>query len=141
MSATREQWWAAVPAALLAIVATAQLALTHVALLSPWKGGGFGMFATLDGRPFRYARVFVRAPERSEEITVPPSLEDLATAVEILPGEAQFDRLARAVVAREHRQGRPANEVRIEVWRIEFAAGSLIPREHLLRRHEYRAAP
>jgi hypothetical protein len=62
-------------------------------------------------------------------------------AVEILPGEAQLDRLARAVVARERRRGRPADQVRIEVWRIEFAAGSLIPREHLLRRHEYRAAP
>lgn len=141
MSTTNEQWWAALPAVLLAVVATAQLALTQVALLSPWKGGGFGMFSTLDGRPFRYARLFVRAPERSEELTVPPSLEDLVAAVEILPGEAQLDRLARAVVARERRRGRPADQVRIEVWRIEFAAGSLIPREHLLRRHEYRAAP
>jgi hypothetical protein len=44
VSTTNEQWWAALPAVLLAVVATAQLALTQVALLSPWKGGGFGMF-------------------------------------------------------------------------------------------------
>jgi hypothetical protein len=115
--------------------------LAHTMMLSPWKGGGFGMFATLDGRPFRYARMFVRAPARSEELAVPPSLEELVAAAEILPGDAQLDRLARAVVAREHRRGRPADEVRIEVWRVEFAPGSLMPRDHLLRRHEFRAAP
>ena len=139
MSST-ERWWAALPAVLLAVVATAQIVLTQVAMLSPWKGGGFGMFATLDGRPFRYARLFVRAPERSEELTVPPSLEELVASVEILPGEAQLGRLAQAVLAREHRRGRPADEVRIEVWRVEFAAGSLMPRDRLLRRHEFREA-
>ena len=140
MSAVTERLWAALPAVLLAIVATTQIILTRVTLLSPWKGGGFGMFATLDGRPFRYARMFVRAPERSEELAVPPSLEELVAAVEILPGEAQLDRLARAVVARERRRGRPADEVRIEVWRVEFAPGSLMPRDRLLRRHEFREA-
>jgi hypothetical protein len=141
VSLVHERWWAAIPAVLLTIVATTQVVLTRVTMLSPWKGGGFGMFSTLDGRPFRYARLFVRAPERSEELTVPPSLEDLTVAVEILPGAPQLERLARAVVARERRQGRPADEVRIEVWRVEFAAGSLMPRDRLLRRHEFRAAP
>ena len=141
MNAVRQRWWAALPAVLLTIVATTQIVLTRVTMLSPWKGGGFGMFSTLDGRPFRYARMFVRAPERSEELAVPPSLEELVASVEILPGEAQLDRLARAVVARERRRGRPADEVRIEVWRVEFAAGSLKPRDSLLKRHEFRAAP
>ena len=51
--------------------------------LSPWKGGGFGMFASLDARPFRYVRIFVEAPGRSEELAVPPSLEELAASAEI----------------------------------------------------------
>ena len=141
MTAARDRWWAAVPAVLLTVVATAQIVLAHTTMLSPWKGGGFGMFATLDGRPFRYARMFVRAPERSEELGVPPSLEELVAAVEILPGNAQLDRLARAVVARERSRGRAADEVRIEVWRVEFSAGSLRPVDRLLRQHEFRAAP
>ena len=139
--ARRERWWAALPALVLAVVATAQIVLTQVAMLSPWKGGGFGMFATLDGRPFRYVRIFVRAPQRSEELAVPASLEELAASVEILPGAPQLERLARGVVAREHRRGRPADEVRVDVWRVEFAAGSLAPRDRLLRRYEFRAAP
>jgi hypothetical protein len=115
--------------------------MTEVQMLSPWKGGGFGMFSTLDERPFRYVRMFVRAPERSEELAVPPSLEDLAASAEILPSDRQLERLARAVVAREHRRGQPADQVRIDVWRVEFAPGSLAPRDHLLRRYEFRAAP
>ena len=141
MPGKRERSWAALPAVVLAVVATAQIVLTRVTMLSPWKGGGFGMFATLDGRPFRYVRMFVRAPERSEELAVPASLEELAASVEILPSDPQLERLARAVVAREHRRGRPADEVRLEVWRVEFAAGSLAPRDHLLRRYEFRAPP
>jgi len=140
-AATRERFWAALPAVLLAAVAIAQIGMTHAFMLSPWKGGGFGMFATLDARPFRYVRMFVRAPERSEELAVPPSLEDLAASAEIMPTDTQFERLARAVVAREHRRGRPANEVRLELWRVDFAAGSLAPRDHLLRRYEFRAGP
>jgi hypothetical protein len=136
-----ERSWAALPAVLLAVVAATQIVLTQVQMLSPWKGGGFGMFSTLDERPFRYVRMFVRAPERSEELAVPPSLEELAASAEILPSDCQLDRLARAIVAREHRRGQPANEVRIDVWRVEFAAGSLAPRDHLLRRYEFRAAP
>ena len=122
-------------------MAATQIVLTQVQMLSPWKGGGFGMFSTLDERPFRYVRMFVRAPERSEELAVPPSLEELAASAEILPSDLQLERLARAVLAREQRRGQPAAEVRLEVWRVEFAAGSLAPRDHLLRRYEFRAAP
>ena len=136
-----ERSWAALPAVLLAVVAAMQIVLTQVQMLSPWKGGGFGMFSTLDERPFRYVRMFVRAPERSEELAVPPSLEELAASAEILPSDLQLERLARAVVAREHRRGQPADEVRLEVWRVEFAVGSLTPRDHLLRRYKFRAAP
>jgi hypothetical protein len=85
--------------------------------------------------------MFVRAPERSEELAVPPSLEELAASAEILPSDPQLERLARGVIAREQRRGRPADEVQIDVWRVEFAVGSLTPRDHLLRRYEFRAAP
>ena len=111
------------PAALLVVVALGQLALAHTTGLSPWKGGGFGMFASLDARPFRYVRVFVEAPERSEELAIPASLEALAASAEILPGDRQLERLARGVVARERRHQRPVVNGRIEVWRAEYAPG------------------
>jgi hypothetical protein len=133
--------WASVPAALLVVVALGQLTLAHTTGLSPWKGGGFGMFASLDARPFRYVRVFVEAPQRSEELAIPASLEALAASAEILPADPQLERLARGVVARERRHERPIANGRIEVWRAEYAPGSLAPRVRLLRTYPFHATP
>ena len=40
---------ATIPPALLALVACVQIGLARFTPLTPWKGGGFGMFATADG--------------------------------------------------------------------------------------------
>ena len=134
------RWAPALPVVLLVLVAGAQMTLAHTSALSPWKGGGFGMFSTLDARPFRYVRVYVTAPERSEELAVPGSLEDAAAAVAVLPTAAQLERFARAVAARERSHGRPVDLVRVEVWREEFAAGSLAPSTRILRQWAHRVA-
>jgi hypothetical protein len=115
------------PAVLLVAVASTQIALAFGAGLSPWKGGGFGMFSTLDARPHRFLRIQVDAPDRSEELTVPPSLEEMAAGVEILPTDGRLERFAQAIAARERRHGRAVETVGIEVWRTTFAHGSLEP--------------
>jgi hypothetical protein len=134
------RWAPALPSAVLVVVACVQVGLVHTAGLSPWKGGGFGMFSTLDARPFRYARVYLTAPERSEELSIPGSLEEAAAAAETLPTDAQLERLALRVVRRERSYGRPVERVRIEVWRGEFAPGSLAPSTRLLRDYVHRVA-
>ena len=58
-------WRSAVPAALLVTVALGQIVLARTVDLSPWKGGGFGMFATLDGTASRYV-----PPLRDDEMGV-----------------------------------------------------------------------
>ena len=55
---------AAIPVALLLAVAAVQVTLARTAGLSPWKGGGFGMFSTTDDAGRRRVRVFVSAAER-----------------------------------------------------------------------------
>jgi hypothetical protein len=115
------------PAALLVVVAIAQIALTQRAGLSPWKGGGFGMFSTLDGRPHRAVAIRVEAPNRSEALAVPPSLEASAATVEILPTPANLDRFAHEIAARERRHGREVGSVHLEVWRDEFDREDLTP--------------
>jgi hypothetical protein len=119
----RERSWAALPAVVLAVVAATQIVMTEVQMLSPWKGGGFGMFSTLDERPFRYVRMFVRAPERSEELAVPPSLEEPG-GLRRDPAERSSARAAGPCSRRARAPARPARRrVRIDVWRVEFAAG------------------
>jgi hypothetical protein len=109
------------PSALLCLIAGAQMILASTAGLSPWKGGGFGMFASIDGVPFRWVRLYVHAAERSEEIALPASLEDAADRVAAWPHRRAMDALAHAVAARERRHGRPVERVRIEVWRADIS--------------------
>jgi hypothetical protein len=131
-------WRALVPASLLLAVAAVQVALATTAGLTPWKGGGFGMFSTTDDGGRRYVRIFVSAAERSEEITLSPSLQDAARRAAVLPGDTQLARLARRVVDRERRHGRPVNVIRIETWRIEYARNTLAATTRLMREYVYR---
>jgi hypothetical protein len=137
--ARASRWLPALPPLLLVAVACAQVVLVRQRALSPWKGGGFGMFSTLDARPFRYLRVTLTAPQRSEELLIPPSLEDAAAAAEVLPTDAQLGRLAARIVERERSRGREVTDVRIEVWRDEYERGSLRPAARRMRDFSYRA--
>ena len=126
------------PVGLLVVVAGTQVTLARHASLTPWKGGGFGMFSTTDDAARRQVRVFVSAPERSEEIAIAPSLEDAARRAAALPADRELKRLAEGVVARERRYGRPVEAVRIEAWRIDYAPGTLAATLRLLRDYAYR---
>ena len=137
-SEPRGGWRALLPVSLLAVVAGLQLTLAATAGLSPWKGGGFGMFSTTDDGGRRYVRVFVTAVERSEEIAISPSLEDAARRAAVLPRDIELSRLARRVVERERRHRRPVDQVRIETWRIEYARDTLAATTRLTREYVYR---
>jgi hypothetical protein len=126
-------WRVAVPTTLLLSVAITQVLLVKVADLSPWKGGGFGMFATTDGTAFRYVRLFVDAPGRSEELNLTDSLEFDAVRAQLFPSQRFLTRLGEAAGARELRYGREAATVRVEVWKVEFSDQPLRANERRLR--------
>jgi hypothetical protein len=134
-------WSALLPVSLLVVVAGVQVTLAMTAGLTPWKGGGFGMFSTTDDGARRYVRVFVRAANRSEEITISPSLRDAARRAAVLPRDAELSRLARRVVERERRHRRPVEMVRVETWRIEYARDTLAATTRLTREFVHRVDP
>jgi hypothetical protein len=97
------------PAVLLAIFAT-QVALVRTTALTPWKGGGFGMFSTLVHGAHRRATVVVHAPDRSEASRSPhPSKTKRAPWRAV---RSSLRRLAVAV-AGERRHERPVSSVAI----------------------------
>ena len=123
------------PVALLCLVALGQVWLTRTASLTPWKGGGFGMFSTTDrgdcgARPIR---VKVSGPEGTREIDVPAGLSLEARRASVLPTEANLARLGRAVAALEGTRGGEVRQVSVEVWRRRHELPSLAPRLELLR--------
>jgi hypothetical protein len=118
----RERLAVLAPVGLLVAVSCVQITLAQTAFLSPWKGGGFGMFASLDGLGFRHVRLYVDAPGRSEELALPESLADTAARLAVFPTGRALEVLGAGVLARERRLGRPATVARVEVWRTRFSA-------------------
>ena len=115
---------ALVAPALLALLALAQLAGWLAFGLSPWKGGGFGMFATNDHGAFRIVRVVERTAEGERPVALPEELDRLRRHVREVPRERNLRGLAEAL--RAQRPGLGA--LRVEVWRTEFASDDLAPR-------------
>lgn len=126
------------PSALLLLTFGMQILWVHAFWLTPWKGGGFGMFSTLDHGAFRRVSVVVEAPDRSETIDVAPSLEELEARVVACPSDRFLTALGAAVAARERRYDRPITSVRLTVLRTEFDRITLQPSERTLRTFTYR---
>ena len=127
------------PASLLCVVAIAQIALAARGGLTPWKGGGFGMFSTLDHGAYRGVDVLIEAPNRSEQQDIPPSLDELAARSAAYPGDVLLRPLAEGIVARERRYNRPVSRVTLTVWRTEFDPLTLEAAERPLRTFVYDA--
>jgi hypothetical protein len=122
---------------LLCAVAIVQIALAHTVALTPWKGGGFGMFSTLDHSGYRGVDVIVEGPDRSEQLAIPESLEVAAARAAACPTNGLLRRLAEGVVAREHRYERAVTRVRLTMWRAEFDPTTLHVSERTLRTFVY----
>ncbi len=126
-----------VPPLLLFVVAVIQIALSRTADLTPWKGGGFGMFATLDHGAYRGIDIVVDAPDRSEALEVPESLETAVARAAAYPADWLMRALGEGVAAREERHHRPVSRVTLSVWRTDFDRETLHPSERPLRTFVY----
>ncbi|MCP5057859.1 MAG: hypothetical protein GY937_14230 [bacterium] len=110
---------------LLVAVACSQIVLAHTADLSPWLGGGFGMFATLDSRGERHLAIFAESPGLLHELDLPSELEHRAEAVRALPTRTRLLALAREVAAAEEGRIPGLQSVRIQLWQTRREPGSL----------------
>ena len=128
------------PPALLVLVGVAQLLSVSMFHLTPWKGGGFGMFSTLDHGAFRGIEIVVDGDDRSETIAIAPSLDLIAARAANCPADWLLRRLAEDVVARERRYGRPVSQVQLTVWTTSFDPATLTAHRRTIRAFRYAAA-
>jgi hypothetical protein len=126
-----------VPVLLLVLVAAHQIRLARTGPLSPWKGGGFGMFSTSDSPASRRLRIVVHGEGGRREIEVPSRLVKLAAKAVTLPDPPRLRRLAAALVEEERREGRAVERVELDVWSREFSAVTLFCSERPLARYDY----
>ncbi len=129
-------WLRLLPPLCLIGVALAQLGLALATSLSPWLGGGFGMFSTTDTLSARHLHVFVIRAGLEREVWPSDSHPDLDQRARALPSEANLRRLARELAREPSRDHGPALAVSVQVWRTRFASKTLLPSSELLRELE-----
>jgi hypothetical protein len=135
--ATRVRWTAILPylpSVLLFVTALCQFILASTVDLSPWLGGGFGMFSTTDDGINRQVRVFMtQAGEKEQKREIPESLTDLAHRARVLPSPGRLQAFAHALAHAYWREGWQFSTLRVEVWRTTFDPQSLTPHARKLR--------
>lgn len=133
---------ATLPALLLVVVAITQIALTRTLALSPWSGGGFGMFASTDSPARRHLHAWAVRPGLRSELEIPDELAMPVRRALALPVEARLEPLARALAQLEEELGdpdsAPLDSIVLQVFRVHFDAATLAPDGELLSAVEVR---
>ena len=123
----KPQWFWYLPSLLLLIVAGNQLRLVSIASLSPWWGGGFGMFATTDAWATRHLHVFAIRPGVRRELEIPFSLRKKVERVLTLPSDARLQALARQFANAPTPDEGPLEAIELQVWATQFDPDTLAP--------------
>ncbi len=130
------RWTRIAPSLLLVVVALHQVARASTHDLVPWKGGGFGMFATTDRPSARRVRAWAETSEGPIRLHLRGDLDNLRRRAGALPDSKRLDALARALEAQVRERAPEAHALRIEVWRTAFERGPLRPSGRRLARLE-----
>jgi hypothetical protein len=125
-----------VPALLLCAVALQQIQLARSHALSPWKGGGFGMFSSTDAGRQRRLRVYLSGAGGTREVAIPESLEDAAMRVAALPTPDRLRGFAQRMGVDVGGVMPGLASVRVELWRTRFDPEGLHPDPARIRRLE-----
>jgi hypothetical protein len=126
----RAQW---LPVLILVCVALNQQRLAHTAHLSPWSGGGFGMFSTTDAPTDRHLHVYALSPSLRRELSLPAALEEEGRRALSLPSERRLHKLAGEI--RASLKVPATTGIEIHVWATRYNPGDLRPGSYLLRQY------
>ena len=115
------------PIILLLAVALIQLFLAHSSGLSPWSGGGFGMFSTSDAPRRRHIHAYSISPGVRREIVIPDYLRETALRSAALPTESSLNRLAIELAKIPSPDYETPNSIKIQVWKTDYDPSTLMP--------------
>ena len=129
------QWWAA--PLLLLTVAGRQILLVNTVGLSPWHGGGFGMFASIDRDERRLIKLDAIACQGQQisQVLTPETtgLTDSAwTHLTTVPRASQLSALGDQLLADKKFPNSPIaspesnclQKIQLQVWRLHYSQAS-----------------
>jgi hypothetical protein len=65
-----------------------------------WKGGGFGMFSTVDAEHARYVKAYLLTPQGEFPVAIPADLRKSVAQLRAAPNQAATENLARKLLAK-----------------------------------------
>ena len=122
------------PVVLLVVVGLNQLRLARTDHLSPWSGGGFGMFASDDSPGSRHLHVFLDSPGVRREVVFPRSYDTMLRKALVLPSSSRLQQVAADALNQHADSFIGWEEVVVEVWRNDYEPQTLQPLARLIRR-------
>jgi hypothetical protein len=119
------------PPVLLFLVALGQVYLAHTADLTPWKGGGFGMFSTNDGES-RWVEVRIDGSQGEREIEI-PDYDRTANALAAFPTPGRIRVFGHRIAEAYREPGEQGVRVRVGIWRPDYDSLTMEPRRERIR--------
>jgi hypothetical protein len=120
------------PALLLCAVALTQIWLAHHAELSPWSGGGFGMFSSTDVFARRHLHAWLVSPAFRQELEVPRGLDEDMRRVLALPTDARLRAFGKRLLE-AYPDAPRADALTLTVYASQFEPRTLVPSGRPLR--------
>lgn len=87
----------------LLLVAGFQVGRVWIARQSPWKGGGFGMFSTVDAESARFLRCYLVTADGRLPLALPPTLDKSVAELKAAPSPGGLQLLAERIARQEWR--------------------------------------
>ncbi len=92
---------AAIAPLCLLLVAGLHAARVGTARQTPWKGGGFGMFSTIDSERNRFLRAYLLTESGELPLVLPAALDKAVAEQQAAPSEAGLKRIALRIAAQD----------------------------------------
>lgn len=112
-------------------MALGQVYLAHTADLTPWKGGGFGMFSTNDGAS-RWVEVRIEGSRGEREIEI-LDYDRTANALAAFPTPARIRGFGHRIAEAYREPSDPGVRVRVGIWRPVYDSRTMEPRRERIR--------
>lgn len=119
------------PTIVLVIIAINQLLLANFFNLSPWLGGGYGMFSTTDVGRNRHIHIYANSPGIRKELIYPQDLKDIVFRTKSFPTGRNLKRLARRISVIE--DDSTLQSIEIQVWKSQYKSKTLHPSGKMLK--------
>ena len=94
---TRRVWLAPI---CLCLVAAVHVYRVTTAGQTPWKGGSFGMFSTIDSEAARFVHAYVQTADGLQPVQIPSELDKKVAELRAAPSQDQANELARRLAKR-----------------------------------------